>query len=83
MDFITGLPTATRQHDFIMVVVEKLSKATHFILVKSTYKPSNIAIIFMKEIFQLHGLPKDRILDRDEKFTSNFWNDCFRSWGFN
>ena len=62
MDFITGLLMTWRQHDSIMVVVEKLTKATHFILVKSMYKTYDIANIFMKEIFKLHGLPKAIIL---------------------
>jgi hypothetical protein len=31
MDFITGLPKTIKQHDAIMVVVDKLSKETHFI----------------------------------------------------
>ena len=48
MDFITGLPNNFRQHDSIMVVFDKLIKATHFIPVKSTYKAVNIADIFMK-----------------------------------
>ena len=41
----------TKQHDSIMVVVDKLSKETHFIPIKSTYKASNIENIFMREIF--------------------------------
>ena len=62
-----------RQHDSIVVVVDKLTKASHFILVKSTYKVDAIVNIFMKEIFRLHGFPKAIISDRDTKFTSNFW----------
>ena len=31
MDFITGLPMTWRQHESIMVVVDKLTKAAHFI----------------------------------------------------
>jgi transposase InsO family protein len=27
----------------------------------------------MKEIFRLHGMPKEIVSDRDIKFTSNFW----------
>ena len=41
-----------------MVVVEKLSKGAHFIPVKTTYKVANIADIFMKGIFRLHGISK-------------------------
>ena len=55
MDFITGLPMTWRQHDSIMVVVDKLTKEAHFIPVKSTHKMDDIAKIFMKEIFKLHG----------------------------
>ena len=73
MDFITGLLMTIRQHHSIMVVVDKLTKASHFIPVKSTYKSDSIARIFMKDIFKLHGFPKAIISDRDTKFTSNFW----------
>jgi hypothetical protein len=73
MDFITGLPTSTKQNDAIMVVVDKLSKSAHFIPIKSTCKAIDIANIFMKEIFRLHGMPEEIVSDRDTKFTSNFW----------
>jgi len=61
-----------------MVVVDKLSKAAHFIPVKSTFKAVNIAKFFMKEIFRLHGIPKMVISDRDDKFTGNFWKALFK-----
>ena len=35
----------------------------------------------MKEIFRLHGLPKEIISDRDTKFTSNFWKGLFADLG--
>ena len=73
LDFITGLPRTQKQHDSIMVVVDKLSKSAHFIPVKSTHKAADIAEIFLKEIFRLHGVPKVVISDRDVKFTSIFW----------
>ena len=34
-----------------MVVVDKLSKTTHFIPVKTTYKDANIDDIFLKQFF--------------------------------
>ena len=61
-----------------MVVVDKLSKSTHFICVKTTYKAANIADIFLKQFFWLHGIPKAMISDRDPKFTSNFWKSLFK-----
>ena len=81
MDFITGLSMTWRQHDSIMVVVDKLTKAAHFIPVKSTYETGDIAKIFMKEIFKLLGLPNAIVSDRDVKFISNFWKGLFADLG--
>jgi hypothetical protein len=72
MDFITRLPRTGKQHDAIMVVVEKLMKVSHFILLKTTHKVVDIADIFMKEVARLHGIPKTIVSVRDPKFTSNF-----------
>ena len=79
MDFITGLPMTWRQHDSIMVVVDKLTKAAHFIPVKPTHKTDDIVKILM-DIFKLHGLPKAIVSDRDVKFTSNFGRGCLQIW---
>jgi hypothetical protein len=77
MDFITRFPKSTKKNDAIMVVVDKLRKVSHFIPLKSTLKEIDIANIFMKEIFRVHGMPKEIISDRDTKFTSNFWKTLF------
>jgi transposase InsO family protein len=66
-----------------MVVIDKLIKYAHFIPMKSTYKEINIAEIFMKEIFRLHGIPKMVISDRDVKFTSKFWKELFAGLDIN
>ena len=63
MYFITGLLKSKMLNDSIFVVIDKLSKETHFIPVKSTYKDVNIADIFLKEIFILHDIPKEIISD--------------------
>jgi hypothetical protein len=69
MDFITNFPRTSKKHDFIMVVVEKLTKADHFILVKLTNKETNILDIYMREIDKLHGVPKTIVSNRDSMFT--------------
>ena len=73
MNFITKLPRTNKQHDYIMLVVEKLTKASHFIPVKLTHKETNVVDIYMKEIDRLHAIPKIIVSDRDTKFTSKFW----------
>jgi len=55
-----------------MVVVDRLSKVYHFIVVKYTNSASEVAQIFIKEIVRLHGVPKKIISNRDAKFTSRF-----------
>jgi hypothetical protein len=54
------------------VIVERLTKV-HFILVKSTYKGSQLAELYMARIVSLHGVLKKIILDRGSQFTSRFW----------
>eukprot|EP00253_Pinus_taeda_P022348 PITA_22348 len=81
MDFITGLPRTKKNNDSIMVVVDKLSKAAHFIPVHPTFRAAQIAHIFMQNVFRLHGLPKTIISDRDVKFTSAFWKTLFADLG--
>ena len=48
LDFVTRMPRNHSLNDSIMVVVDKLSKATHFIHVKTIYKAANTADIFLK-----------------------------------
>jgi len=81
LDFITGLPPTKKHHDSIMVVVDKLRKTTHFIPMNSTYNTVEITIIFMREIFRLHGIPQVVISDKDIKFTSAFWKTLFVGLG--
>jgi hypothetical protein len=83
VDFITKLPRKMKQHDSIMVVVGKLTKAMHFIPVKTTHKETNIADIYMKEVVRLHGVPKEVVLDKDPKFISNVWKGLFKGFGKN
>jgi hypothetical protein len=83
MDFITGLPRMSKQHDSIMVVVDKLTKAAHFIPLKTTHKAAYVVDIFLKEVARLHGIPKTIVSDRDPKFTSNFSKRLFKGFRTN
>jgi hypothetical protein len=73
MDFIVGLPRTSKGYDSIWVIVDRLTKVAHFIPVKTTYKGSQLAELYMARIVCLHGVPKKIVSDRGSKFTSRFW----------
>jgi hypothetical protein len=72
MDFITGLPRTQKGYDAIWVIVDRLTKVTHFIPVKTTYKGSQLAELYMARIVCLHGVPKKVVSDRGSQFTARF-----------
>jgi len=81
LDFVIALPRVRCGFDSILVVVDCLTKAAHFILVKSTTIAIDIANVFVREIFTIQDMPKILISDRDVKFTSNFWRGFFEELG--
>ena len=64
MDFVVGLPRTRRQHDFIWVIVGRLTKSSHFIPVKSTYRAEDYTRLYIDEIMRWHGIPLSIISDR-------------------
>ena len=66
-----------------MVVVEKITKDSHFISLKTTHKETNVVDIYMREMAWFHGIPKTIVSDRDPKFTSKFWKGLFKGLGTN
>ena len=78
MDFIEGLPKS-QGFSVILVVVDKLTKFAHFLLVKHPYTAAIIAQLFMDNVVKLHGLPNSIVSDRDTIFISHFWRDLFKA----
>ena len=56
MDFITGLPRSCRQHDSIWVIVDRMTKSAHFLLVKTTHTAEDYAKLYLQEVVRLHGV---------------------------
>ncbi|PNX87089.1 hypothetical protein L195_g043174, partial [Trifolium pratense] len=80
MDFITGLPNSFG-FTVIMVVIDRLTKYSHFIAQKADYTRRSVAEAFMINIAKLHGIPKSIVSDRDKVFTSGFWQHLFKLQG--
>jgi transposase InsO family protein len=81
MDFFVGLPLTSHRHNVILVIVDKLTKSAHFILVRDTYDVTDVARVFVSEVIRLHGIPKKIISDRDSRFTSRFWTSLQSALG--
>jgi hypothetical protein len=72
MYFIVGLPRTQAGYDTIWVIVDRLTKFAHFILVKTTYSGAKLVELYMSRIVWLHGVPKKIMSDRGSQFTSKF-----------
>lgn len=80
MDFIEGLPNSYGK-TIILVVVDRLTKAAHFIPLSHPYTATEVAQAFLDNIYKLHGMPTTIISDRDPIFTSAFWTALFQLQG--
>eukprot|EP00250_Pteridium_aquilinum_P029593 c39780_g1_i1 orf=2-196(-) len=65
MDFITSLPKTSKGNAQILVVVDRLSKMSHFIPLKKAASAPLVASTFMQDIFRIQGFPKSIISDKD------------------
>ena len=77
MDLITNLPKTKDGYDAIVVFVDRLSIMIHAIPSTTNVDAPQLAKIFFKEIYRLHGVPKVIVSDRDPRFTSIFWKSLF------
>jgi len=74
MGFITDLPKS-EGYDTILVVINRLTKMSHFIPCSKNLDAGQFANLFVKEIVRLHGLPHDIITDSGTLFTSDLWKE--------
>ncbi|KAL6496605.1 hypothetical protein OROGR_029863 [Orobanche gracilis] len=80
MDFITHLPSSNGK-SAIWVIVDRLSKFSHFIALPPKYTAAYLASIFLNDIYSIHGLPRSIVSDRDPLFLSHFWRELFKQLG--
>ena len=81
MDFITGLARTRRQHDSIWVIVDRMTKSSRFLVVKTTDSTKDYATLYINEVVRLHGVPLSIISDRGPQFTSHFWKSFQKGLG--
>ena len=54
------------------VIVGRLTKSAHFLVVWMTFTLEEFCMLYIREIVQLHGVPISLIWDRDPRFMAYF-----------
>ena len=75
MDFISGFPLTQRKHDAVWLIVDRLTKSAHFLLVQRDYFMDRLAELYVSKIVRLHGIPLSIVSDCDPRFASRFWKE--------
>ena len=72
MDFVTHFPRIPWRHDAVWVIVDRLTKLTHFLVVQMTFTLEEFYRLYIREIVRLYGVSVSIVLDRDPRFTTHF-----------
>ena len=81
MDFMTHLPRTLQRHDAVWVIVDRLTKSTHFLVVRMTFTLERFCQLYIREIVQLHRVSVSIVSDRDPRFTAHFWKSFQKAMG--
>lgn len=80
MDFITGLPPSGGKVT-ILVVVDRLSKHTHFSSLGPNFTAPQVVEIMVQDVIKIHGMPSQIISSRDLVFMFRLWRELFKFQG--
>jgi hypothetical protein len=81
MDVIVGLSMTALKFDSIWVIMDRLTKSAHFILVNTNYKVQKYVEIYIARVLCLHGVLKMIISDRGSQIVAHFWEQLHTSLG--
>ncbi|GKF82532.1 putative reverse transcriptase domain-containing protein, partial [Tanacetum coccineum] len=81
MEFITKLPRTRNGNDAIWVIVDRLTKSSHFLAIREDYSTEKLARLYTDEIVARHGVPMSIISDHDACFTSRLWQTFQKALG--
>ena len=76
MDFMIGLPRTFQKHDTVWVIVDRLTKSAHFLLIQISDSLEKLAFLYITEIVRLHGVPLSIVSDRDLGSLHTFGRVC-------
>ena len=81
MGFVTHLPRTSRKHDAVWVIVDRLTKSTHFLAVQMTFTLEEFCKLYIREIVRLQGVPVSIVSNWDPQFMAQFWKSFQQAIG--
>ncbi|GJT36864.1 putative reverse transcriptase domain-containing protein [Tanacetum coccineum] len=81
MDFITKLPKVSSGYDTIWVIVDRLTKSSHFLSMKETNTMERLMRLYLKKVVSRHRVLVSIISDCDSRFTSHFCQSLQKALG--
>lgn len=77
MDFVEGLPQSGK-FNCLWVIVDNCTKFAHFLPLTHPYTTAKVALLYMNNMYRIHGFPATIVSDRDPVFTGHFWRELFK-----
>jgi len=78
IDFITDLPVSGSGHDCIVTCVDHMTNSAHWRACRNMNGAPAFARILIDDIVRLPGVPEEVVLDRDVRFTADYWGEVTR-----
>ena len=78
VDLITGLPTTSRGHDALLVIVDHLSRRLILVPCTKTLTSEQFADLYFEHVYRHWGLPEEIVSDRGSIFTADSWRTLSR-----
>ena len=72
MNFVTHFPRSVKGHDSIQVIVDRLKKRAHLLLINQKWSMDKLTELYIREIVRLHSVPTSIVSDPDSRYTSRF-----------
>jgi len=79
-DLITQLPESNN-YNVICVIVKRLTKRAHFILINNWFSSKDIAQLLYNKVYPLHRLLLQIILDRGVQYSAELFQEWYKILG--
>ena len=81
MDLVTHFPQTLQRHDAVWVIVDRLTKSAHFLVVRMTFTLEELCRLYIRGIIRVHGVPVSIVSDMDPRLRHSSRRVSKRPWG--